>query len=292
MISPTPPQRNKIFVEDAAILKHDHCRGDQHVIRFSSPKISSYAQPGAFIHLSCGEAPLLRRPMSILSTDPISGSLEVLYKVVGQGSKLLSRQTVGTTLSVMGPIGHPFQYLNQCNQPLLIGGGVGVPPVIFLAESMRKIGLRPILLVGTEVPLPFEISISRNRVCGVDSTVDATISPLDKKGIPNRLASLQGYKGFYRGYVTELANQWIQAAKDEMTQVKIFACGPIAMLQTVSALAERHDIDCEISLEEYMACAVGGCAGCTVRVCINGIVTMKRVCVDGPVFNSREILFP
>jgi dihydroorotate dehydrogenase electron transfer subunit len=115
---------------------------------------------------------------------------------------------------------------------------------------------------------------------------------LEDWGLPSRLASLAGYPGCFVGYVTELAAHWLASLeRGALEEVAIFACGPTPMLRAAAHVARRFAVPCQISLEEFMACAVGGCAGCAVRVATERGVAMKRVCVDGPVFDANTV-FP
>jgi dihydroorotate dehydrogenase electron transfer subunit len=115
---------------------------------------------------------------------------------------------------------------------------------------------------------------------------------LEQWGVTARLTSLAGFDGCFRGYVTDLARPWLQSlGAEERDKVEVFACGPTPMLKAVAALAEEFDIPCQVSLEEFMACAVGGCAGCTVEVETDEGPAMKRVCVDGPVFDARSVVW-
>jgi len=108
----------------------------------------------------------------------------------------------------------------------------------------------------------------------------------------SRLCSLQGYAGCHEGYVTDLAREWLKSlSKAELSKVEIFSCGPTPMLKAVAELAREFDLPCQVSLEEFMACAVGGCAGCAVLVKTEDGDAMKRVCVDGPVFDAA-LVFP
>ena len=110
---------------------------------------------------------------------------------------------------------------------------------------------------------------------------------LESWGVPNRLATLAGFEGCFNGYVTDLAEQWLSTlSADERAKTEVFACGPTPMLNAVAGLAARYDLPCQVSLEEFMACAVGGCAGCTVKIETPDGPAMKRVCVDGPVFDA------
>jgi dihydroorotate dehydrogenase electron transfer subunit len=115
---------------------------------------------------------------------------------------------------------------------------------------------------------------------------------LEDWGIASRLSSLQGFPGCFDGYVTDLARTWLESMDSNQHQnIEIFSCGPTPMLKAVAALAAEFDLPCQLSLEEYMACAVGGCAACVVRVETAKGPAMKRVCVDGPVFEASAV-FP
>ena len=133
---------------------------------------------------------------------------------------------------------------------------------------------------GSEIPFPFEVVTSNLTINGLNEADNKTIKDLEDKSIPCRLASLKEFAGCYRGYVTELANSWLSnLCESEKNKIVIYACGPELMLEAVSGLARKHQIDCQLSLEEFMACAIGGCAGCTVKVSSSKDVAMKRVCV-------------
>ena len=113
---------------------------------------------------------------------------------------------------------------------------------------------------------------------------------LDDWGVPSRLASFQGYPGCFEGYVTDLAHKWLEGLDEAVrAQVEVFACGPHPMLEAVATLARDFDLPCQVSLEEFMACAVGGCAGCVVELRTEEGPTMQRVCVDGPVFDAYAV---
>jgi dihydroorotate dehydrogenase electron transfer subunit len=233
----------------------------------------------------------MRRPLSIMLTDPDTGRVDLLDKAVGHGTSLLSQRVEGESLSLMGPIGVPFSPEPTRPRALLIGGGVGMPPMVFLADLLRRDKhYRPFVILGSEVPFPFTARPSQTLVPGMPDGVIGSMPLLDDWGIACRLASLQGYAGCYEGYVTELARHWLEALDDAArNEVMIFSCGPHPMLEAVARLAAEYDLPCQVSLEEFMACAVGGCAGCVVKVETANGPAMKRVCVDGPVFDSKTI---
>jgi dihydroorotate dehydrogenase electron transfer subunit len=284
-------RRNTLFVEDAVILSHQHHPGDQFVLRVSALRCAAHARPGTFAHIQCTPSLPLRRPLSIMRANAAQGWIEFLYKDVGTGTHALSGRKTGETLNLIGPIGIPFQPDRTRPRVLMLGGGVGIPPMIFLADSLRGDGhWRPLVLMGSEVPFPFRARPSRILVPGVNNDVIAAMPLLDDWGIPSRLASLQGYPGCFEGYITDLARGWlVSLSAGERAEVGVFACGPQPMLAETARLAQEFDLPCQVSLEEYMACAVGGCAGCTVRVTTALGPAMKRVCVDGPVFDASII---
>ncbi|MFV2056362.1 MAG: dihydroorotate dehydrogenase electron transfer subunit, partial [Thiohalomonadales bacterium] len=227
------------------------------------------------------------------------GSVSFLYKVLGIGTQQLSQRKIGESLSLLGPIGNHFKPSRDI--PLLIGGGVGIPPMIFLAESLTQSehSTSPFVIMGSEVPFPFTPIKSKQPIVGIDKKTNAAMPLLEEWGIANRLTSksivnkrenLQESAGYFDGYVTELAELWLEAlSPEQLEQVEIFSCGPHAMLSAVSDLANNYNIPCQVSLEEFMACAVGGCAGCVVEVATPQGPAMKRVCVDGPIFDSRLV---
>lgn len=288
------PHRDTIFVEDAEILECEHHAGNQAILRLQAPETAAKAQPGQFIHIQCDPALPMRRPLSILRVSAKTGWVDILFKVLGEGTRLLAARKVGDVLSVMGPIGRPFESHMQHSRPLLIGGGVGMPPMVFLADVLREVkgAYEPFVILGSEVPFPFKAQPSRLMLPGVPNEVIAAMPLLDDWGVASRLASTQGYPGCYDGYVTDLARLWLETLTTEQRrQVAVFACGPHPMLEAVARLAQEYHLPCQVSLEEFMACAVGGCAGCVVEVQTDAGPAMKRVCVDGPVFEANRV-FP
>ena len=284
-------QRDTLFVEDADILLHDSYPGDQYVLRVQAPECATRALPGSFAHLQCDPSLLMRRPLSIMRADVDAGWVEFLYKDVGTGTHALSKRTTGESINMIGPIGKPFVTDRTRPRTLLLGGGVGIPPMVFLADRLRHDKhWQPVVLMGSEVPFPFTPRPSRFLLPGMPDAVIAGMPLLEDWDVPSRLASLQGYPGCFEGYITGLARHWLDAlSAAERNEVSVFACGPHPMLAATAALADEYDLPCQVSLEEFMACAVGGCAGCTVEINTPAGPAMKRVCVDGPVFDAQAV---
>jgi dihydroorotate dehydrogenase electron transfer subunit len=284
--------RDTIALEQAKILEHTAREGDQWVLRVQAPDIARRARAGSFVHIRCSPERPMRRPISIMRADPRKGTVEFLYKVLGEGTRLLSQRCIGESLDILGPIGRPFELHPQRRRPLLIGGGVGMPPMIFLADEIRASGIdyEPLAILGSEVPFPFTARPSQIMVPGAPEGTIGAMPLLEDWGIASRLASLQGYPGCFEGYVTDLARCWLDSLDEQARdEVEVFACGPHPMLGAVAALAREYALPCQVSLEEFMACAVGGCAGCVVEVQTESGPAMQRVCVDGPVFDAEAV---
>jgi dihydroorotate dehydrogenase electron transfer subunit len=288
--------RGTIFVEEAAILARQELPGRQYVLRLAAPKCAAAATPGSFVHLTCDPLLPMRRPLSIMRADAGSGWIEVLYKIVGPGLEALSGQPVGATVSTLGPIGQGFRPSPARPRTLLVGGGVGIPPMVFLTESLlsrRDVGWQPLVLMGSEIPFPFRARPSTILVPGIPEGAIACMPLLEDWGVPSRLATLAGYPGCFDGYVTDLAAAWLQSLDASVLgEVEMYACGPTPMLQSAARVARRFGVPCQVSLEEFMACGVGGCAGCAVPVVTDAGLAMKRVCVDGPVFDANAVYPP
>lgn len=285
--------RGTIWVESAELLEVREYPAGQFVHRIHAPETAAHARAGSFIHVTCDNALPLRRPLSIMRVDAAAGWVEYLFKTHGVGLTALAGKPVGTALDIMGPIGKPFAPDADRPLALLVGGGVGIPPMIYLAEALAAdttTAWQPLVLMGSEIPFPLETGPSAHAVAGIPGDATHGLDLVESWGIPTRLASLAGIEGAHAGYVTDLATAWLGSLSDaDRGRVAMYACGPTPMLAATAAVAERFGVPCQVSLEEYMACAVGGCAGCTVRVTTPEGPAMKRVCVDGPVFDSRAV---
>jgi dihydroorotate dehydrogenase electron transfer subunit len=284
-------KRGTVALEDAEVLDQQAFAGHQYVLRVRAPKAARRAAPGTFAHIACDPEVPLRRPLSIMRASASEGWLEFLYKPKGHGLAKLAERKPGDVLSLLAPIGRGFAPDPKRPRVLALGGGVGIPPMIFLADELRaRADVKMLVLMGSEVPFPFELAQSRLEVPGVAPQATHAVALLERWGVPSRLASNAGLPGCHRGYITDLARGWLGAlAQGARAEVQVFACGPTPMLEAAAKLAREFDLPCELALEEFMACGIGGCAGCNVLVHTSDGPAMKRVCVDGPVFDAREI---
>jgi dihydroorotate dehydrogenase electron transfer subunit len=294
----SPSQRGTIFLERARVISQQGYDAGQFVLRVAAPKCATHAAAGSFAHVTCDASIPMRRPLSIMRADAQAGWIEVLYKVVGQGLRALAARKAGDELSVLGPIGRSFSARPERPRTLLVGGGVGIPPMVFLAERLHQaagagraaVAWKPLVLMGSEIPFPFRTRPSTLIVPGIPDGTIAAMPLLEEWGVPSRLASRADFPGCFPGFVTQLAGAWLGSlGPQELGEVEIFACGPTPMLEAITQVARRFSVPCQVSLEEFMACAVGGCAGCAVEVRTPEGTAMKRVCVDGPVFDAYTV---
>jgi dihydroorotate dehydrogenase electron transfer subunit len=225
-----------------------------------------------------------------MSADPHDGSVDFLYRPIGAGLKSLSEKQPGDRVSVLAPIGNGFKFDPARPRVVAIGGGVGIPPMIFVAQKLhRDSRFKPLVLMGSEVTFPFELAAPRESEDWPESTT-ASLKLLQDMGVPSRLASNAGLAGAYAGHVTDLAREELRRLDaTEISKTELLACGPEPMLEAAARLAVDYDVPCQLAVEEFMACGVGGCAGCTILIETPDGPAMKRVCVDGPVFDSRAV---
>lgn len=232
------------------------------------------AKPGQFIMVRIGSdtEPLLRRPFSLLGLirekQRVTG-IEILFKVVGRGTKILSHCRQGDRLSIVGPLGNAFLVRDSCRQLILVAGGVGVPPIRFLAQSLlsREQGpQRCLVFIGGRT--------KDDLVC---------MREFDLPGFLLDISTDDGSLG-NPGMVTRSLERALDAGPVDL----ICACGPWAMLKAVSAIARARGIACQVSIEAMMACGMGACLGCAVKMC-DDAARYRHVCTDGPVFDARRL---
>src|SRR5688572_8319064 len=186
-----PAHRGSIFLEEGKVVSQQSWPGEQFVLRITAPKCAARALPGSFVHLTCDPDIPMRRPLSIQRINRNEGWVEILYKIVGPGLRALSRRRVADPISVLGPIGQPFKPDPARPRALLVGGGVGIPPMVFLSEWMvEQAGKpwKPLVLMGSEIPFPFRTRPSTILVPGIPAGSIAAMPLLDGWGVPSRLA--------------------------------------------------------------------------------------------------------
>ena len=253
-----------MFQIKAKLLYNKRVKGRCFCGIIDAPKIAKKVGPGQFVNvkISPDSDPLLRRPFSV---HKIKGSsIKILYEVVGRATRILSEKKAGEYLDIIGPLGKGFSIINS-RISILVAGGMGVAPLVFLAEKIKKGEL--LVLIGAKT--------KGQILCEKD---------FKDLGCEVKISTDDGSKGFH-GKVTKLLEQILHARQYTLGSIAIYACGPQPMLKAISCISGKHHIAAQISLEEHMACGFGACFGCTVET-INGY---RRVCKEGPVFQADEI---
>jgi dihydroorotate dehydrogenase electron transfer subunit len=257
--------------------------------------------PGQFVMLRppCVADPFLPRAFSIYrsvpATDSAASAVEILYKVLGKGTQCLSRMEPGQDVELLGPLGNSFTVCEGVDLAVLVAGGIGVPPIAALARQIRT-----------------PHSVLRN--CEVflgGKTADDILCAEDFEGVGAALhiTTEDGSKGT-RGLITDLLEPFLESLGEPATRqlgnqegpsrpaaqppsrICIFTCGPPGMLAAVSRAAEGRGVPCQTSVEANMACGFGACMGCAIEVRSKGPgPSYKLVCKDGPVFDSRDLVW-
>lgn len=240
----------KYHVPQALVIENKKIGKNIYTLTIESQEIANEARPGQFVHLRCGSGvdPLLRRPLSINDVQQQEGLITFWYQVVGKGTALLSKVKKGEFLDIIGPLGHGFETALNGKKLGLIGGGMGIAPLIFLGRELAK----------------------QNQVEGFfGGRTRELLPPLTSiKSFPYALATDDGSAG-QKGLVTELLAEWLQNNQPDL----LYACGPRPMLAEVACLAYRNKIALQVSLESVMACGVGACLGCTCKGTGNAVST-------------------
>lgn len=247
---------------------------DTFLLSFSAASIAGQAQAGQFVMLrpSAWPEPLLPRPFSVHRIR--ENHIEILFKVKGQGTRLLAKIRKGEVLEVRGPLGKGF-VLKADQEPILVAGGLGVAPLLFLADTWKDIhkkspDRRMKLFIGART--------SGELLC---------LKEFQRAGLEIWVATEDGSLG-EKGLVTQLLQKHL---KNPLPLQSLFVCGPNPMMKTVGNWAIQKGIDCQLSLETRMACGLGACLGCVTARKENAGFSYVNVCQEGPVFEAREILW-
>lgn len=252
------------MVKERAVIVSQKCIGtDIYDMVLSFPRGAKEAKPGQFIAMYCEDGTkLLPRPISICGIDAENGTLRVVYRIAGEGTRLFSKMKEGDSLEVLGPLGNGFTMKEE--KAIIVGGGIGIPPMLELAKQLScektvVLGYRDELFLKEEFDACTDVVVAtEDGSCGTKGTVIDAINEANVDG------------------------------------AVIYACGPMPMLKALAEYAEAHDMEAQISLEERMACGIGACLGCickTKKKDHHTNVDNQRICKDGPVFDAKEVVF-
>jgi dihydroorotate dehydrogenase electron transfer subunit len=259
----------------AEILVNRKENGQYYRLVLDCPDIASSVSPGQFVMIKTGDdrTLLLRRPLSVHKVS--GGKLEFLYEVVGKGTGMLSGRKAGDRLDLLGPLGNGFDYRGKRSpgdRPVLVAGGMGVAPLVFLAEALRS-GTRP----G-----------AGNKVLALIGAKTKNLVLCEKEfknfGCDVKIATDDGSRGFH-GRVTALLEESLGDTGHRVSA--IYGCGPNPMLKEISRVSKIFRLPAQVSLEAHMACGIGACLGCVV----NTLDGYKRVCKEGPVFDAESLIY-
>ena len=260
------------FQEKAVIVRRETITPAILRLSLRSAQISAHARPGQFVMLRVGSGldPLLRRPFSIHQVSG-DGTLQILFKTVGRGTEILARCRAGDTIDCIGPLGQGFSLPGD--QPgahfCLVGGGMGMAPLYFLASRLQQTGMASeehVVLLGGR---------TRNEVALFEEEFFTL-------GYQVHVATDDGSMG-YHGLVPDLVPRFLR------DQTLVYSCGPLPMMKAVAALTDAAGCPCQVSLETHMACGLGACLGCALP---GSGTRYVHVCKDGPVFQAGEVVWP
>ncbi len=258
------------FDISSRIVSQKEIAPDTFLLRLYAPEIAENAVPGQFVMVRPGleeeRDPLLRRPFSVHRADPDAQQIEILYRVVGRGTRMIARKQAGSHLQVLGPLGRGFS-LPKGKIPILVGGGLGTAPLLFLADVLEE--KRAVVVLG---------AVTRSQLL--------RLQDFSSTGLEVLVATEDGSLG-NRGLVTEVLDRLLgRLEKDARKNVVVFSCGPMPMMRAVAGLCGNYSVECQVSLETAMACGLGLCLGCAV---CSDTGAFLHVCRQGPVFPAGQV---
>ena len=268
----------KKAVHRGIVISNREIVTDYYIMNIQIPSSFPEALPGQFVMVRTLETdtPLLSRPFSIHSQSIAdkSRNIEILYRVVGKGTKVMSHLRTGNSLSVLGPLGHGYDIQRHHRKVAIVAGGIGIAPLAYLVEYYRR-GFQG----GDRIIAGYYGGTSERVLVGIDR--------LEKVCDTIKIATEDGSRG-HTGVVTDLLQKDLRSFEGEGGIV--CACGPIGMMKALAELMKERDVVCQVSMEERMACGVGACLGCSIKAKTdaNG-PAFFRTCKEGPVFNIGEI---
>jgi dihydroorotate dehydrogenase electron transfer subunit len=269
-----------------AVVANERVARDTYRLRLDAPELARAILPGQFVMIrpATGTDPLLGRPFALYDVvrnengEPVAA--DVVYLVLGRGTQALARLRPGDQVSAWGPLGNGFGP-SPGGDVVFVAGGIGQTP--FLALGRWWLGRAS---YGDE-PLVSNPTTSATLLYGVRSTdLAAGVGDFEAAGIAVELATDDGSAG-HHGFVTDLLRTRLERGD---RPARVVGCGPPAMLRALTRLVERYQVECDVSLENHMACGFGVCFSCVAPIVqADGSVDLRRVCVEGPVFPARSV---
>jgi dihydroorotate dehydrogenase electron transfer subunit len=248
-------------------------------------------RPGQFLHIKAGTSsdPLLRRPISVHRINYRSNIVELLYKTVGKGTQLMSRRSKGTYIDVLGPLGNGFRVPKGQSNFILVAGGMGVAPLVALADQLATFRKRTITVILGAKNKDFIVCKTQLQEIGARVIVVTEDGSYGEKGLATTVLEDIIEKFDIRKTVfksPERARHNLVIG-EYVPEVGLYACGPAGMLKAIADIARYYKIQSQASFEERMACGVGACLGCAIQTQRG----YERVCKEGPVFDLADIVW-
>ncbi len=275
-----------------SVAKNVKVARDTFRLRLNDPEMARVIRPGQFLMArpASGSAPLLGRPFAVYdvvrSDDGEPRAIDVIYLVVGEGTKALSRLRAGDPAMIWGPLGNGFQAGPGPDRSVVfVAGGIGQTP--FLALGQWWLG-RASYGVETDAG-PVRTASDATLLYGVRSIdLAAGLDDFEASGIAVELATDDGSIG-YHGFVTDLLTRRLEQGD---RPAKVIGCGPSAMLAVLARIAAKYQVECDVSLENHMACGFGACFSCVAPIRqTDGSTDLRRVCVEGPIFPASSVVW-
>lgn len=266
----------KVLKEE--ILSIENIAAVIYKITIKSEYISKNALPGQFVNVKCSEGinALLRRPISICSIDRCKGTFDIVFQIKGIGTEYLAQKKIGSEVDLIGPLGKPFDAPDKYKKIAVVGGGIGVFPLLFLLEEKNVLSsLREGNNVLSSAFLGFR---NRDFVVLNDNFKDAS---------ENLYISTDDGTFGYKGLIIDLLEKDLSQNNYDI----IYTCGPMPMIKKVVEIADAKKIKCQVSLEQRMGCGIGACLVCACKTRLGDDWEYSHVCKDGPVFWSDEVIF-
>lgn len=236
----------------------------------------------------------LRRPLGLAGRADGGGGAELsfIYRVVGTGTRWLAGLAEGDELSVLGPLGNGFAIREAAPRAVLVGGGAGMPPLVYLAAALAAAGKQTVALVGARTAEVLPLTLVPGAEVRVDGWATPCIAEFAATGAPTGVATDDGSLG-YRGFVSEAFVKWLGESRARPGEVVVYCCGPEALMQAVGAACVAAGVECQLAMERHMACGMGTCQSCIVKTKADTPEGWKYslCCADGPVFDARDVLW-
>lgn len=244
---------------------------------------------------TAGRQPLLRRPISLAGRRDLGGGqveLDIIYHVVGVGTAWLAELAPGDEVDILGPLGNGFSLEAQRPMAALVGGGVGIPPMIYLAQALGERGRPAVAFAGARTAALLPLTLARGAPPSQAGWPTMCAAEFAARGTPTVVATDDGSLGV-TGYVHQALERWLLEGRQDPAALAVYACGPLPMIRAVVELCRRRELPCQVAMERHMGCGLGACQGCNIKVISPEEPgwRYRLVCKDGPVFDGEALYF-